>query len=263
MIAEPSFRMGCLQRTPHVQPLPPSQSPVVQRPCRCCPCLAPACSPLELANAQSHPLVRKAAALRGSCWVVGHTSCQLISVHPFVSRLPVCGQTPYRGGNPRRLDCIGVRLGGTPHWSHSLTVLSPHPQGRFTIAAKHHISIAEIYETELVDVEKVNWYQAGCARTSGAPVPTRHDALLWHRKAGKAVLRHCSTLSSISVALFSCLPRPSPTTSSLQTTTKEKSPTGSPCPLPAPASPCPAPSCGTCYCPFMPPLPTAQPTSVC
>ncbi|EDM08340.1 N-ethylmaleimide sensitive fusion protein attachment protein alpha, isoform CRA_b [Rattus norvegicus] len=30
----------------------------------------------------------------------------------------------------------------------------PHPQGRFTIAAKHHISIAEIYETELVDVEK-------------------------------------------------------------------------------------------------------------
>ncbi|NXC39273.1 SNAA protein, partial [Penelope pileata] len=26
--------------------------------------------------------------------------------------------------------------------------------GRFTIAAKHHISIAEIYETELVDVEK-------------------------------------------------------------------------------------------------------------
>ena len=28
-------------------------------------------------------------------------------------------------------------------------------QGRFTIAAKHHISIAEIYEAELVDIEKV------------------------------------------------------------------------------------------------------------
>lgn len=28
-------------------------------------------------------------------------------------------------------------------------------QGRFTIAAKHHISIAEIYESELVDIEKV------------------------------------------------------------------------------------------------------------
>ena len=29
-------------------------------------------------------------------------------------------------------------------------------QGRFTIAAKHHISIAEVYETEIVDVEKVS-----------------------------------------------------------------------------------------------------------
>jgi len=29
------------------------------------------------------------------------------------------------------------------------------PQGRFTIAAKHHITIAEIYEAELVDIEKV------------------------------------------------------------------------------------------------------------
>lgn len=45
----------------------------------------------------------------------------------------------------------------------SLVCSPPHPQGRFTIAAKHHISIAEIYETELVDVEKVSWYQAGCA----------------------------------------------------------------------------------------------------
>ena len=29
-------------------------------------------------------------------------------------------------------------------------------QGRFTIAAKHHMTIAEIYETDMVDVEKVN-----------------------------------------------------------------------------------------------------------
>ena len=28
-------------------------------------------------------------------------------------------------------------------------------QGRFTIAAKHHITIAEVYESELVDIEKV------------------------------------------------------------------------------------------------------------
>lgn len=35
-------------------------------------------------------------------------------------------------------------------------------QGRFTIAAKHHMTIAEIYETDMVDVEKViyviKWY---------------------------------------------------------------------------------------------------------
>uniref|UniRef100_A0A5F9D0X4 NSF attachment protein alpha n=1 Tax=Oryctolagus cuniculus TaxID=9986 RepID=A0A5F9D0X4_RABIT len=31
--------------------------------------------------------------------------------------------------------------------------------GRFTIAAKHHISIAEIYETELVDIEKAIAYE--------------------------------------------------------------------------------------------------------
>lgn len=31
-------------------------------------------------------------------------------------------------------------------------------QGRFTIAAKHHMSIAEIYETELVDIDKVKKY---------------------------------------------------------------------------------------------------------
>lgn len=29
-------------------------------------------------------------------------------------------------------------------------------QGRFTIAAKHHITTAEIYESELVDIEKVS-----------------------------------------------------------------------------------------------------------
>lgn len=40
--------------------------------------------------------------------------------------------------------------------------LFPRPtQGRFTIAAKHHISIAEIYETELVDIEKVSGSRGG------------------------------------------------------------------------------------------------------
>lgn len=32
-----------------------------------------------------------------------------------------------------------------------------HSQGRFTIAAKHHMTIAEIYESELVDIEKVRF----------------------------------------------------------------------------------------------------------
>uniref|UniRef100_A0A8C3QES6 NSF attachment protein beta n=1 Tax=Cyanoderma ruficeps TaxID=181631 RepID=A0A8C3QES6_9PASS len=35
-----------------------------------------------------------------------------------------------------------------------LILLPSCPQGRFTIAAKHHITIAEIYEAELVDIEK-------------------------------------------------------------------------------------------------------------
>lgn len=37
-----------------------------------------------------------------------------------------------------------------------MTLFFVIPQGRFTIAAKHHITIAEIYETELVDIEKVS-----------------------------------------------------------------------------------------------------------
>uniref|UniRef100_A0A8C8EJE9 Uncharacterized protein n=1 Tax=Oncorhynchus tshawytscha TaxID=74940 RepID=A0A8C8EJE9_ONCTS len=37
---------------------------------------------------------------------------------------------------------------GTSHFTKEITI------GRFTIAAKHHISIAEIYENELLDVDK-------------------------------------------------------------------------------------------------------------
>lgn len=51
----------------------------------------------------------------------------------------------------------------------------PHPtQGRFTIAAKHHISIAEIYETELVDIEKVRGSREalpGCRGSTAAAGP--------------------------------------------------------------------------------------------
>lgn len=54
----------------------------------------------------------------------------------------------------------------------------PYPtQGRFTIAAKHHISIAEIYETELVDIEKVSGNQAlpGRSRQGGLQRPVLQD----------------------------------------------------------------------------------------
>lgn len=57
------------------------------------------------------------------------------------------------------------------HWAGALVTAGPssHPtQGRFTIAAKHHVSIAEIYETELVDIEKVSGSRAlpGCSSQS-------------------------------------------------------------------------------------------------
>lgn len=49
--------------------------------------------------------------------------------------------------------------------------LSVSPQGRFTIAAKHHISIAEIYETELVDIEKVCAHWRPCLGWRLGPGP--------------------------------------------------------------------------------------------
>lgn len=39
-------------------------------------------------------------------------------------------------------------------WTPGTPTRRQTPKGRFTIAAKHHITIAEIYETELVDIEK-------------------------------------------------------------------------------------------------------------
>ncbi|MEQ2159242.1 hypothetical protein GOODEAATRI_020819 [Goodea atripinnis] len=61
--------------------------------------------------------------------------------------------------------------------------------GRFTIAAKHHISIAEIYESELVDIEKAIAHYEQAAdyykgeesnRTSqAASIFPRTSCLLW------------------------------------------------------------------------------------
>uniref|UniRef100_A0A663F763 Alpha-soluble NSF attachment protein n=1 Tax=Aquila chrysaetos chrysaetos TaxID=223781 RepID=A0A663F763_AQUCH len=52
--------------------------------------------------------------------------------------------------------------------------------GRFTIAAKHHISIAEIYEMELVDIEKVNGREP-CPELSRLSFP--------HSSANKCLLK--------------------------------------------------------------------------
>lgn len=65
-------------------------------------------------------------------------------------------------------------------WGGAPVTARPFPrptQGRFTIAAKHHISIAEIYETELVDIEKVSGSQAlpGRRRPGGLPRPVLWD----------------------------------------------------------------------------------------
>lgn len=80
-----------------------------------------------------------------------------------------------------------MELGGTGH-QHSFPA---SPQGRFTIAAKHHISIAEIYETELVDIEKV--------RGGGGARPTAEGAAAdrpWHPGASPWVLSLGSPLVS-------------------------------------------------------------------
>ncbi|XP_010153684.1 PREDICTED: beta-soluble NSF attachment protein, partial [Eurypyga helias] len=60
--------------------------------------------------------------------------------------------------------------------------------GRFTIAAKHHITIAEIYEAELVDIEKGQHlpFPPGTPAACQAGRPAREKLL------GKAVAARCS-----------------------------------------------------------------------
>uniref|UniRef100_A0A9L0I7N9 NSF attachment protein alpha n=1 Tax=Equus asinus TaxID=9793 RepID=A0A9L0I7N9_EQUAS len=134
--------------------------------------------------------------------------------------------------------------------------------GRFTIAAKHHISIAEIYETELVDIEKVSGRQGlpgqqrpGLQQPVSGPGPLSasnwgsplglstgkgHGALAALSEGGPASDPGCTTAAR---PLLPPCRRPSPTTSSLPTTTKARSPTGTGTQLPpaTPAlGPCPA-----------------------
>uniref|UniRef100_A0A4W4FNA8 N-ethylmaleimide-sensitive factor attachment protein, beta b n=1 Tax=Electrophorus electricus TaxID=8005 RepID=A0A4W4FNA8_ELEEL len=48
--------------------------------------------------------------------------------------------------------------------------------GRFTIAAKHHITIAEVYESELVDIEKVQYF--GHNAHNNSPYSSANKCLL-------------------------------------------------------------------------------------
>lgn len=189
-----------------------------------------------------------------------------------------------RGRSP---PALGTRRGmvelGWALWV-SLVTDGPFPscQGRFTIAAKHHISIAEIYETELVDIEKV----------SGSRGPSLAHRWGWLQRqvfgprAPLSVLSTwgvlwCLNLTRRTLAELKgpaddkgcpgahptcpCLPRPLPTMSSQRITTKERSPTGTW----VPGSPPPAHSRPLSLPDWPPPtfllspcLP-AQPTSVC
>lgn len=67
-------------------------------------------------------------------------------------------------------------------------------QGRFTIAAKHHISIAEIYESELVDIEKV--------RIQTAPTSSNAVTSCGINSCGESWLFIFSTLSSKAIAHY-------------------------------------------------------------
>lgn len=100
-----------------------------------------------------------------------HPRASLLSPVPSASLYPLL-HTP-----PHRCSCVaGSHSFGDE--GGALVTDSPfsYPsQGRFTIAAKHHISIAEIYETELVDIEKVSDSQALPGQWQGG----LHQPVLW------------------------------------------------------------------------------------
>jgi len=61
-------------------------------------------------------------------------------------------------------------------------------QGRFTIAAKHHVSIAEIYETETLDVQKVMSIPSPSAPTLPTSTYFGLNAFTTHRSTRSRIL---------------------------------------------------------------------------
>lgn len=158
------------------------------------------------------------------------------------------------------------------HWAQ--TRPSCVTQGRFTIAAKHHISIAEIYETELVDIEKVRGNGAPGRRQGAAaaaslgpplcPVHLGRPLVTEHQERGVGTGRTWMKDSGCvpggsSPSPLPVSPRPSPTTSSLQTTTRARSRTGTRGPHSTLARPAPQ-----CVCDQPPPtsLTSLRPTQL-
>lgn len=97
---------------------------------------------------------------------------------PLTPEPPLQALRPLPLGTLSCTPCLRCSWGGEPSpWALGWGSGYRHPsscptQGRFTIAAKHHISIAEIYETELVDIEKVSGSRSlpGCSSQSRGTV---------------------------------------------------------------------------------------------
>uniref|UniRef100_A0A663FAN8 Alpha-soluble NSF attachment protein-like n=1 Tax=Aquila chrysaetos chrysaetos TaxID=223781 RepID=A0A663FAN8_AQUCH len=75
----------------------------------------------------------------------GNAFCQAAQLHLQLQSKHDAATNFVDAGNAFKKRCLP---------SEQLSCSCSAWRGRFTIAAKHHISIAEIYETELVDIEK-------------------------------------------------------------------------------------------------------------
>ncbi|KAK6181118.1 hypothetical protein SNE40_009048 [Patella caerulea] len=106
---------------------------------------------LYVKAANAFKMAKKWAAAGEAFMNAGKLQLQLSSRHEAATHFVDAGNC-YRKGDPNEaVNCL-----------HKAIEIYTD-MGRFTIAAKHHITIAEIYETELADMEKAiaNYEKAG------------------------------------------------------------------------------------------------------
>ncbi|XP_046351331.1 alpha-soluble NSF attachment protein-like [Haliotis cracherodii] len=105
---------------------------------------------LYVRAANSFKMAKKWAAAGESFCRAGQLQIELGSKHEAATHYVDAGNC-YRKGDPNE---------AIKSLHQAVTIYTD--MGRFTIAAKHHITIAEIYETELVDIEQAiaNYEQA-------------------------------------------------------------------------------------------------------